>query len=135
MHYAGLKQILDIFWPLNQHFKLENQRNWLKQDWTLKFWSVVNLFALNKETYFNIYFDICFNRQMEKKELVWTNRKVFFFFFNCSNWEKFVKTSGEFLLKPAIFKCLFCFDLVSVIAHENIPRFCCDFTNPIFIWV
>ena len=37
------------FWPpplhrlgLNQHFKLKNQRNWLKQVGMLKFWSVIN---------------------------------------------------------------------------------------------
>ena len=37
-----LKRILDIIWPLNQHFKLKNQRNWLKKIWVLKFWSVIN---------------------------------------------------------------------------------------------
>ena len=26
-----LKWILDIIWPLNQHFKLKNQRNWLNK--------------------------------------------------------------------------------------------------------
>ena len=31
-----LKWILDIIWPLNQHFKLKNQRNWLKQVWMWK---------------------------------------------------------------------------------------------------
>ena len=36
------KWILDIFWPLNQHCKLKNQRNWIKQVLTLKFWSVIN---------------------------------------------------------------------------------------------
>ena len=42
-----LKWILDIIWPLNQHFKLLNQRNWLKQVWMLKFWSVINCFFMN----------------------------------------------------------------------------------------
>ena len=37
-----LKWILYIIWPFNQHFKLKNQRNWLKQVWMLKFWSVIN---------------------------------------------------------------------------------------------
>ena len=36
-----LMWILDIIWPLNQHFKLKNQRNRLKQVWMLKIWSVI----------------------------------------------------------------------------------------------
>ena len=36
------KWILDIIWPLNQQFNLKNQRNWLKQIWTLKFWDIIN---------------------------------------------------------------------------------------------
>ena len=34
--------MLVIIWPLDQHFKLKNQRNWLKQVWMLRFWSVIN---------------------------------------------------------------------------------------------
>ena len=30
-----IRWILDIIWPLNQHFKLKNQRNWLKQVWLI----------------------------------------------------------------------------------------------------
>ena len=47
-----IRWILDIIWPLHQHFKLKNQRNWLTQVWMWKFWSVINCFfcALNKET-------------------------------------------------------------------------------------
>ena len=41
-----LKWILDIIWPLNQHFKLKNQRNWLKQVSMLKFWIVLNRFLM-----------------------------------------------------------------------------------------
>ena len=38
-----LKSELYIFiWPLKQHFKLKNQRNWRKQIWMLKFCSVIN---------------------------------------------------------------------------------------------
>ena len=40
--WAVLKLILDIIWPLDQHwqhFKLKNQRNWLKPVWMLNFWS------------------------------------------------------------------------------------------------
>ena len=36
------KWTLDIIWNLNQHFKLKNQRNWLKQVWMLNFWRVIN---------------------------------------------------------------------------------------------
>jgi hypothetical protein len=32
-----LKWILDIIWPLNQHFNLKNQRNLKKQVWMLSF--------------------------------------------------------------------------------------------------
>ena len=32
-----IKWILDIIWPLNQHFNLKNQRNWIKQVLMLKF--------------------------------------------------------------------------------------------------
>ena len=39
---SRLKWILDIIWPLNQHFKLKNQKNWLKHVWMLKFWDVIN---------------------------------------------------------------------------------------------
>ena len=42
-----LKWILVIIWPLNQHFKLKNQRNWLKQVWMSKFWSVINCFFMH----------------------------------------------------------------------------------------
>ena len=42
-----IRWILDIIWPLNQTFKLKNQRNWLKQVWTLKFWSVINWFFMH----------------------------------------------------------------------------------------
>ena len=37
-----IRWILDIIWPLNQHFRLKTQRNWLKQVSMLKFWSVIN---------------------------------------------------------------------------------------------
>ena len=37
-----IRWILDIIWPLNQHFKLKNQRNWLNQVWMWKFWNVMN---------------------------------------------------------------------------------------------
>ena len=42
-----LKWILDIIWPLNQRFKLKNQRNWLKEVWTWKFWNVINCILLH----------------------------------------------------------------------------------------
>ena len=42
-----IRWILDIIWHLNQHFKLKNQRNWLKQVWMLKFWSVINCFFMH----------------------------------------------------------------------------------------
>ena len=42
-----LKWILDIIWPLNQHFKLKNQRNWLKQVRMWKFWNVMNCILLH----------------------------------------------------------------------------------------
>ena len=42
-----IKRILDIIWPLNQHFKLKNQRNCLKQVWVLKFWSAINCFFMH----------------------------------------------------------------------------------------
>ena len=32
----------DTIWPLNQHYKLKNQRNWLEQVWVLNFWNVIN---------------------------------------------------------------------------------------------
>ena len=34
--------ILDSSWPFKYHFKLKNQRNWLKLVWMLKVWSVIN---------------------------------------------------------------------------------------------
>ena len=42
-----LKWILDIIWPLNQHFNLKNERNWMKQVWMLKFWSGINCILLH----------------------------------------------------------------------------------------
>ena len=42
-----VKWILDIIWPLNQHFKLKNQRNWLQQVSMLKYWSVINRFFMH----------------------------------------------------------------------------------------
>jgi hypothetical protein len=42
-----LKWILDIIWPLNQLFKLKNQRNWLRQVWMWKFWNVINCILLH----------------------------------------------------------------------------------------
>ena len=36
-----------IIWPLNQNFKLKNQRNWLKKVWMLKFWSAINCFFMH----------------------------------------------------------------------------------------
>ena len=42
----------------------------------------------------NIYYDFCFNWQTEEKILFWT-RKKFVFYFNCSNWEKFVEKISE----------------------------------------
>ena len=42
-----IRWILDIIWPLNQHFKLKNQRNWLKQVPMLKFWSLINCFLMH----------------------------------------------------------------------------------------
>ena len=42
-----IRWILDIIWPLNQNFKLKNQRNWLKQVLMLKFWSVINCFFMH----------------------------------------------------------------------------------------
>ena len=42
-----LKRILDIIWPLNWHFMLKNQRNWLKQVWIWKLWSVINCFFIH----------------------------------------------------------------------------------------
>ena len=46
-----------------------------------------------------IYF---FNWQTETKSLFWTDKK-FVFFFNCSNWEKLVKASDEFVIHICIF--------------------------------
>ena len=38
LHALGrLKWVLDIIWPLNQHFNLKNQRNWIKQVLMLSF--------------------------------------------------------------------------------------------------
>ena len=38
LHSLGrLKWVLDIIWPLNQHFNLKNQRNWIKQVLMLSF--------------------------------------------------------------------------------------------------
>ena len=38
LHALGrLKWVLDIIWPLNQHFNLKNQRNWMKQVLMLSF--------------------------------------------------------------------------------------------------
>ena len=56
MHQVGFKWILDIIWPLNQHFKLKNQKNWIKQVLVLKFLSGINCILLHwkKETYFSI---------------------------------------------------------------------------------
>ena len=42
-----LKWILDIIWPLNQHFNLKNQRNWIKQVLMIKFWSGINCILLH----------------------------------------------------------------------------------------
>ena len=42
-----IRWILDIIWPLNQHFKLKNQRNWLNQVWMWKFWNVMNCILLH----------------------------------------------------------------------------------------
>ena len=42
-----IRWILDIIWPLNQYLKLKNQRNWLKQVWMFKFWSVINRFFMH----------------------------------------------------------------------------------------
>ena len=42
-----IRWILDIIWPLNQHFKLKNQRNWLNQVWMWKFWNVINCILLH----------------------------------------------------------------------------------------
>ena len=48
MHLLGrIWWILDIIWPLNQDFKLKNQRNWLKQVWMLKLWSEINCFFMH----------------------------------------------------------------------------------------
>ena len=78
LHALGrLKWVLDIIWPLNQHFKLKNQRNRLKQVWQIEqiraklkkpwkflFWFTsndkilevwsVSLCVLNEETYFSL---------------------------------------------------------------------------------
>ena len=42
-----LKWILDIIWPLNQHFHLKNQRNWKKQIWMLNFLNGINCILLH----------------------------------------------------------------------------------------
>ena len=50
-----LKWILDIIWPLNQHFKLKNQRNWLEQVWMWKFWNVINCILLHWRKKLTLY--------------------------------------------------------------------------------
>ena len=51
-----LKWILDIIWPLNQHFKLKNQRNWLNKFKCENFGMWLHLTALKKKTYFSLKF-------------------------------------------------------------------------------
>ena len=45
---GSLKWILDIIWPLNQHFNLKNQRNWIKQVLMIKFWIGINCILLHR---------------------------------------------------------------------------------------
>ena len=47
MQIGRLKWILDIIWPLNQHFHLKNQRNWIKQVLMIKFLSGINCILLH----------------------------------------------------------------------------------------
>ena len=71
MNYLGsLKWILDIIWPLNQHFKLKNQRNWLKQVWMWKFWNVINCILLHwrkKLTLASCFFSVLNSWQKDHK--------------------------------------------------------------------
>ena len=43
-----IKLILGIIWPWNQHFKLKNQRNWIKQVLMIKFLSGINCILLHR---------------------------------------------------------------------------------------
>ena len=48
LHALGrLKWILDSIWPLNQHFRLKNQRNLIKQVLVLTFLSGINCILLH----------------------------------------------------------------------------------------
>ena len=64
------KWILDIIWPLNQHFELKTQRNWLKQVWMLKFCDVINciLCTHQRNLLLSDLTQYCFNTM--KKSLV-----------------------------------------------------------------
>ena len=49
LHALGrLKWVLDIIWPLNQHFKLKNQKNWIKQVFMLSFLIVIIWILLHR---------------------------------------------------------------------------------------
>ena len=91
-----LKWILDIIWPLNQHFNLKIQRNWIKQVLMLKFLSGINCILLHwrkKLTLFN----------SEKFLLNYSLFKV--------NWVNF---NTSFAKKVGLMACLFSFLLLTV---------------------
>ena len=52
-----LQWILDIIWPLNQHFNLKNQRNWIKQVGMLKFLSGINCSLMHWSKKLTLVFD------------------------------------------------------------------------------
>ena len=61
-------------WPLNQHFKQKTQRNWLKQVWMLKFWSVINCcFMRWTKKLTLVTTNACFMLTKGQKKLVWVN--------------------------------------------------------------
>ena len=69
-----LKWILDIIW----HFKLKNQRNWLKQVWMLKFWSVIYCIFVHWTKKFTLVTICIWAKQIVlqylKKAFIWKSR-------------------------------------------------------------
>ena len=70
-----IRWILDIIWPLNQHFKLKNQRNWLNQVWMWKFWNVMNCILLH--WYKHLTLHKILNLNLECKESLNQHQKTF----------------------------------------------------------
>ena len=71
-----IRWILDIIWPLNQHFKLKNQRNWLNQVWMWKFWNVMNCILLHWYKHLTLMRH-WFNFGVPGQNGIWTWKKYF----------------------------------------------------------